>query len=131
MAMPYSLRAQQPVNKEVNYSGESTKFAIMVSDVLHFQSAIRTAQAMDVKQNAFTFEIVVIGKLAKELVENKELKLDIDKSQELGLKIVVCEGALSYFKVPKEQLDSRLLTVKNAWIYMFELKDKGFNTLSV
>lgn len=131
MAMPYSLLAQQPVNDNTSYSGKSTKFAIMVSDVIHFRAAIQTAQAMDINKNGFTFGVVVVGELAKDLVVDKSLKSDIDQSIQLGVKTVVCENALTFFDVPIKQLDHRLLTVKNAWIYMFELKDKGYNTLSV
>lgn len=132
LALPYnSISAQEPIKNEATYTGKSTKFALMVSDVVHFQSALNTVEAMNIKKNNFTFEIVVIGKLAKDLVENKDLKTDIDRSEKLGSKIVVCEGALSYFNVSKEQLDNRLFTVKNAWIYMFQLQDDGYNTLSV
>lgn len=33
-------------------------------------------------------------------------------------------------KVSKNKLDKRMTTIRNGWIHMFELKDKGYNTLS-
>ena len=115
----------------VEYAGKSTKFAVMVSDVLHFRAAIMTAEEMQTNKKKFAFEIVVVGELAKDLVEDKTLLEDINRTEALGVKIVVCENALVYFKVPLEQLDKRLKTTKNAWVYMFELKDKNYNTLSI
>lgn len=129
-AIPNPVSAQEAA-KTVKYNGHSTKFAFLVTNTHHFKGVIATADQMDVKKNDFSFEIVVVGKLAKELVENEELIKLIDKSQKLGVKIVVCEGALSRFNVPKSTLDKRLLTTPNGWIYMFELKDKGFNTISL
>jgi len=85
---------------------------------------------MDIKKNKYAFEIVVVSKLAKEISENKDLIPEIDKAEKLGAKIVICEGALNYFKIDKSSLDKRLLFTPNGWIYMLELKDQGFNTLT-
>lgn len=128
--IPNTVSAQEPV-KTVKYNGHSTKFAFLITNAGHFHRVVGTAEKMDIKKNNFSFEIVVGGKLAKDLAENEELITVIDKAEKLGVKIVVCEEALSHFKVQKSTLDKRLLTTPNAWIYMFELKDKGFNTLSL
>lgn len=125
-----SVSAQEQI-KTVKYNGQSTKFAFLVTNAMQFQGAVATAEQMDVQKNNFSYEIVVAGKLAQELAENEELTKEIDKSQKLGVKIVVCEGALAYFNVPKSKLDKRLFTTPNGWIYMFELNDKGYNTLSL
>lgn len=128
--LPANLSAQEHT-KSLSYSGHSTKFAFLITTTDQFLGVIETAKEMGVKKNKFSFEIVVAGKLAKDLTDNEDLLKEIDKAEKLGLKIVVCEGAISYFKVEKSKLDKRLLTTPNAWVYMFELKDKGFNTLSL
>ncbi|MEK6511193.1 hypothetical protein [Myroides odoratimimus] len=127
----YSTILAQEQSNVIQYHGESTKFAFMVTNTKHFKSVIATAENMEIKKNDFSFEIVVVGKLAEDLVKDKELIKQIDKSVALGVKIVVCEGALARFNIPKSDLDKRLLTTPNGWIYMFELKDRGFNTLSI
>ena len=109
---------------------KSTSFAVMVSDALHLRAAIATAEEMQVAQNHYAFEIVIVGELVKPLAEDRSLVEDVDKAEKLGVKLVVCENAVTYFKVPREKLDKRLKFTKNGWIYMFELKDKGFNTLA-
>lgn len=103
----------------------------MVSDVLHFKVAIATAEQLKVKEKKLQFEIVAVGELAKALVEDASLVEEFDKAEKMGVKIVVCEIALNFFKVPKEKLDKRLHTTPNALIYMFELKDKKFNTMVI
>ncbi len=131
VGFPSVSSAQQQQIKTIKYKGHSTKFAFLITNTDQFFDVVETAQEMDVKNNKFSFEIVVAGKLAKDLADNKELINEIDKAEKLGVKIVVCEGAISYFKVEKSKLGKRLLTTPNAWIYMFELQDKGFKTLSL
>lgn len=118
-------------NNELIYNGTSTKFGVMITDVMHFMVALETAELMNLKKNGYTFEIVMVGKLAQEIAENTELKAAIDKSEAIGAKLVVCEYALDLFKVDKSKVDKRIEITKNAWLYMFELKDKGYNTLDI
>lgn len=121
----------QEVAKSMKYEGHSTKFALMISNENHFIGAVETGITMNVKKNKFAFEIVVVGKLAEDLALNKELISVIDKAHKNGIKIVICEQALAFFNIEKTSLDKRLYTTPNAWIYMFELKDKGFNSLTI
>lgn len=116
----------------VKYNGKSTKFAIMVSDVLHFKAAIMTAEQLDISEKKYSFEIVVVGGLAKSLVEEAAaLKESLDKAYKTGVRITVCQNALDYFGVDKSKLDNRLQIVSNGWIQLLELQDHGYNTLSV
>lgn len=125
----YSQAQTQTLGAKVEYKGFSKKLAVMVSDVLHFNVSIETIELLDLKKNGLAFEIVIVGKLAKEIVENEELKQSIDKAEKVGAKLVICEYALDLLKVDKLKLDKRIHITPNALVYMFELKDKGFNTL--
>ncbi len=61
LALPYnSISAQEPIKNEATYTDKSTKFALMVSNVVHFQSALNTVEAMNIKKNNFTFEITYL-----------------------------------------------------------------------
>lgn len=111
------------------YNGTSTKFALKVSDAHHFRLALDTAETLRVKENHYKFEIIVVSKLAKELIDEPSLKPDIDRASALGVEIVVCEIAIKNNGGNKEKLDKRIRTVPSAAIHLFELKDKGFNTL--
>ncbi|MEJ5147501.1 hypothetical protein [Sphingobacterium sp. MYb388] len=125
----YSQAQTQTLGAKVEYKGSSKKLAVMVSDVLHFNVSIETIELLDLKKNGLAFEIVIVGKLAKEIVENEALKQAIDKAEKVGAKLVICEYALDLLKVDKLKLDNRIHITPNALVYMFELKDKGFNTL--
>lgn len=114
----------------VPYAGASKKFAIMVNDPGLFKAAVHTSKQLDVGNKKYNFEIVIVGKLAKDIVDDENLKDDINQSLQSGVKISVCNNALEIFKADKSKLDKRIAIVPNGWIYMFELKDQGYNTLS-
>ena len=122
--------AQTVKSHPVKYEGQSTKFAVMVGDVLHFKAALLTADQLLAAGQKFTIEVVIVGELAKAIAEDRSLLEDINKAEKLGVKLKVCEVALAHFKVSKDKLDKRIATVRNGWIRMFELKDMGYNTLS-
>lgn len=128
IAKPHAALSQEAIST-VKYKGHSTKFAFMVTNEDLFKGVVATAVEMEVKANGYDFEIVVVSKLAEDLIKNNTLLPYVDKVQKLGVKIVVCEAALHYFGIKKSQLDKRILTTPNGWIYMLELKDQGFNTL--
>ena len=125
-----STSAQTVKSTPVKYEGQSTKFAVMVGDVMHFKAALLTAEQLLEAGQKFTIEVVIVGELAKAIAEDRSLLEDINKAENLGVKLNVCEVALAHFKVSKDKLDKRIATVRNGWIRMFELKDKGYNTLS-
>lgn len=125
-----SAFSQNAKIESIEYVGQSTKFALMVNNARHYQSAVMTAQALQVKEKGYAFEIVVVGVLAKELAEDPSLLATLNMAEALGVKTVVCQSAMDFFGITKEDLDDRLEVTKNGWIYMFELKDKGFNALS-
>ncbi|MCH1907207.1 DsrE family protein [Stenotrophomonas sp. Y6] len=138
-ASPTNGFAQGPQMPDINkmpdivipYEGTSTKFALMVSDVLHFKAAVLTAKQMDVKKKGLTFEIVAVGAVVKDLANDHSLAEWFAKSEDYGAKIVVCENAMAVFGVTKDQLDKRLSTTRSGTIHLLELKDKGYNTLHI
>lgn len=111
------------------YKGATKNLAVMIAEVKKFNTTVETVESLKLKENGLTFEIVIVGILAKEIVENKELIKLIDRAEKSGAKLVICEYALDMLKVDKSQLDKRIIITPNALIYMFELNDKGFNTL--
>lgn len=125
----YSNAQNQNLGSKVEYKGANKKLAVMISDVKHFNTTVETVELLKLKENGLTFEIVIVGLLAKEIVENKELIKIIDRSEKSGAKLVICEYALDFLKVDKSKLDKRISITPNALVYMFELNDKGYNTL--
>lgn len=118
-------------NQKSEYKGSNKNLAVMVTDAMHFGVAVETVEQLNLKENKISFEIVMVGMLAKEIVENTEMKSVIERAIAAGAKLVVCEYALNLLKVDKTKLDKRIAITPNAWIYMFELQDKGYNTLTI
>lgn len=125
----YSNAQTQTLGNKVEYHGSNKKLAVMVSDVNHFKATAETIELLKLKENGLTFEIVIVGILAKEIIENQELVKIIDSIEKTGAKLVICEYALDILKVDKSKLDKRISITPNALIYMFELEDKGYHTL--
>lgn len=125
----YSNAQTQTLGNKVEYHGSTKKLAVMVSDVNHFKAAAETIELLKLKENGLTFEIVIVGILAKEIIENQELIKIIDRIEKTGAQLVICEYALDMLKVDKSKLDKRISITPNALIYMFELEDKGYHTL--
>lgn len=125
----YTNAQTQTLGSKVEYHGSNKKLAVMVSDANHFNATVETVELLKLKENGLTFEIVIVGILAKEIIENQELRKIIDRAEKTGAQLVICEYALDILKVDKSKLDKRISITPNALIYMFELKDKGYNTL--
>lgn len=102
----------------------------MVGSIEHFKAAILTADQLQKNNRNFTIEVVAVGKLVKDIAEEQTLLEDINKAEALGVKLTVCEVAMASNKVSKNKLDKRIVTIRNGWVYMFELQDKGYNTIS-
>lgn len=123
-------QAQPPVNKsDYIYEGTSTKFAVMVPDVLHFKAGVETAERMHLQKNGYKYEMVMIGELAKEIVENNDLKKYLERGIKAGMDFTICEYALDLMKVDKSKVDNRIKIIPHGWLRMYELKDMGYNTL--
>ena len=104
-ASNYSNAQSQTLGGKVEYKGANKKLAVMISDVKHFKVTVETVESLKLKENGLTFEIVIVGLLAKEIVENKELIKIIDRSEKSGAKLVICEYALDILNVVKSKLD--------------------------
>ena len=129
-----NLYAQTEPKKDsyyLDYKGESTKFALMVGNTRRFTGALSLAKRMQIKKNNYQYSILVYGELAKALAKDESLLPQVAEAKKLGINIYVCEVALSYFNIPKEELDSRLQTTPDVWLKFFELKDEGYNTLNL
>lgn len=132
LASSFSAQAQTkpaPNTDDYVYEGTSTKFAVMVPDVLHFKAGVETAERMRLKENGYKYEMVMIGGLAKAIVEDPELKPILDRGIKAGMKFTVCEYALDLMEVDKSKVDERIEIIPHGWLRMYELKDKGYNTI--
>ncbi len=107
------------------------KYAILVRNAQHLKAAVMTGEALRKENSLNQFEIVVIGDVVKNLGPADELNAAIETSRKQGLKIVACEYAMDQFNVKKADINPSVMTTPNAFIYFFELQEKGFKTITL
>lgn len=104
-------------------------YAVLAQTAGHFRKAVRTAETLKETRNWNDFQIMLCAKLVGELPNNTELIPFFEKAQKLGVKMVVCGLSMANFNVDKSQLHPSLEVTPNAFIYTFDLQEKGYNTL--
>lgn len=102
------------------------KYAIMVQNKMMLMSSIMTGQEMLKNNPKSTFEIVMIAAAVKDIAEDNELKEMMKKANAAGIKFTSCEFAMNKLGVNKSQYLEFVQTTPNAFIYLFELQEKGF-----
>ncbi|CAM3270281.1 DsrE family protein [Empedobacter stercoris] len=105
------------------------KYAIMVQNKMMLMSSIMTGQEMLKNNPKSTFEIVMIAAAVKDIAEDNELKEMMKKANAAGIKFTSCEFAMNKLGVNKSQYLEFVQTTPNAFIYLFELQEKGFKQI--
>lgn len=107
------------------------KYAIMVPNARYFQAAVMTGKTLKTKYAKMDFEIVVISAVAKDLAEDETLKSFIELSDNVGIRIVVCESAMHHFEVKKSQYHPSIKTTPDGFAYIFGLQESGYKTITL
>lgn len=76
------------------------------------------------------FEIVIWGKVVKEITENPELFQFIEEHQHDNLRLSICQVAMEKLEVSPGELPEGITVVPNAWLRMLQLQAVGYNTLA-
>lgn len=135
IALVTSFTAQAN-NKQELYKIESFsllkkkgKYAIIIQNKTMLISSIITGEEMLKNNSKAHFEIVLIASVVKDIAEDNELKEMMKKANEIGIKFTSCEFAMNKLGVKKNQYLDFVQTTPNAFIYLFELQEKGFNQI--
>lgn len=116
------------IEKSVKSDG---KYAILVPNARYLQAAVMTGNELKGNNPKMDFEIVVISAAAKDLASDVSLKSFIDISENVRIRIVVCESAMNHFKVNKSDFHSSIETTPDGFAYVFGLQENGFKTISL
>ena len=92
---------EQNVNQIENSIKNNGKYALLVQNSKHLMASVMTGEAFKNKSEAIQFEIVLIGKVVKDLATDEKLKSVVMKAEKLGIRIVVCEFAMNKLGVVK------------------------------
>lgn len=105
------------------------KYAIMVQNKMHLQAALMTGEEILKTNPKAKFEVVLIGEVVKDIADDKSLQPAMEKANKDGVKIVSCEFAMKKLGVTKNQYLTIIDTTPNAFIYLFELQEKGYSQI--
>ena len=105
------------------------KYAIMVQNKMMLMSSIVTGEEILKNNPKANFEIVLIAGAVKDIAEDNDLKEMMQKANSVGIKFVSCEFAMNKLGVSKNQYSDFVQTTPNAFLYLFELQEKGFRQI--
>jgi intracellular sulfur oxidation DsrE/DsrF family protein len=77
------------------------------------------------------FQVVFCGKTVQDIKNNADFKLLLKQAELQNVKITVCGLSLNAFEVDQKQLPEHLEVVENGILYGFQLKKKGFISLTI
>lgn len=122
---------QEKLGEEVVADLKQTpKFGFGVSDEFHLKGVLSMYDTLvDSGVAVDAYEIVVKGKVVKDLVKGSELDVFFEKYRG-KVKVSVCSMAMKKLGVTKDQLFEGLDVVPTASIRMLQLQANGYNTLS-
>ncbi|TYB71530.1 DsrE family protein [Bizionia gelidisalsuginis] len=107
------------------------KYAMLVSNARYFQAAVRTGVGLKANNQDMDFEVVLIGPVVKDLATDEGLKSTIEAGKKAGIRIVVCEAAMNYFKLKHKDFHRSIAFTPDGFIYMFGLQESGFKTITL
>lgn len=118
-----------PQSQEHFQANEGQDYAMLIRNMNHLNAAIKTVQMLEGDgQTADQFEVVVCGKSVTKLSDHTDL---IDRAAGAGITLSACGMSLNKFSVEKEELPQEVNIVPNGLLRMFDLKEKGYNTLAL
>lgn len=112
-------------------TGESGEYALLVRTFRHVKGAVITAEQMGGPNSYDDYRIVVIGKAAAALAEEEAAGEWARRAEEAGATIEVCGIAMERLGVTESDLPDGVTVVPNGFLRMFELQERGFNTISL
>ena len=107
------------------------KYAILVNNARHFDVSVMTGETYKKKSTQIQFEIVMVGKVIRDLTTDQRLIATAKKADSLGIRLVACEFAMKNLGVKKSELPHVVLTTANAFTYIFGLQENGFKVITL
>ncbi|WP_430612583.1 DsrE family protein [Flavobacterium sp. JP2137] len=115
----------------VEQTVEGKKFAMLVQSVKSLRSAIMTATEIKQANPSAQFEIVIMGQMVQELTTDPALQEAYITAEKYGVKLTVCEFAMKVYGISMDAINPYIKGTPNAHKYLFQLQEKGYNTLSI
>ena len=129
IAMP-SLQAQTIDETVVKDLKAVQHYALGAQSTREIKGAIMTMKQM--QKAGITvehFEVVIWGKVIKELGSDSEMAEFIRKNASEEMSFSVCAMAMKKLEVSRDEIMPEIGVVPNAYVRLFQLQAKGYNTI--
>jgi intracellular sulfur oxidation DsrE/DsrF family protein len=129
----YSIFAQttdaiDKIEKSIKSDG---KYAILAGNYKHFEGSVRTGLRMRQGNPDLQFQIVMIGRVVKEITTDEHLLALVEDCKTAGIEIVICQNAMKALNVTKSDLHLYIETTSSGFLYMFGLQENGFKVVAL
>lgn len=130
LVLPQLGQAQTIDETVVNDLKSTTHFALGAQSVKEIKGAIMTMKQMQATGVLVAhFEVVIWGKVIQELGPESEMQQFIQDNAPDYTTINVCAMAMKKLEVSREEIMPEIGVVPNAYIRLFQLQAKGYNTI--
>lgn len=111
---------------------DNGKYALLVRTMQHINASLKTAGQMRESGMIYdAFEIVICGKVIKELVGSGQMGELLAKAKSLGVQLSVCGMSMEKLKIPEDALADGFEVVPNGLIRIFALQQDGYQTIEL
>ncbi|MFT7068504.1 MAG: intracellular sulfur oxidation DsrE/DsrF family protein [Spirosomataceae bacterium] len=129
----YSISAQttdaiDKIEKSIKADG---KYAILAGNYKHFEGSVRTGLRMRQGNPDLQFQIVMIGRVVKEITTDEHLLALVEDCKNAGIQMVICQNAMKALNVTKPDLHPYIETTSSGFLYMFGLQENGFKVVTL
>jgi len=122
-----------PQLKAQNQTGEQQNYVVLSKNIKQLKPILMTADSL-AKEDGETygeFQVVFCGKTVQDIKNNADFKLLLKQAELQNVTVTVCGLSLNAFEVDQKQLPEHLEVVENGILYGFQLKKKGFISLTI
>ncbi len=127
-----TLQAQEKTPVQIENSiKKNGKYAFLVQNSRHFVAAVETGERFSAKSKKIKFVVVLVGQVVKDLATDKELQTFVNKAEQAGEKVVVCENSMAHLGVKKTAYPPSVLTTPHGFTYVLGLQENGFKTIQL
>ncbi|CDF79303.1 sulfur relay, DsrE/F-like protein [Formosa agariphila KMM 3901] len=120
------LQAQDINSKKNNY-------VVLSKNIQQLKPVLLTANelAKEDGKNYGAFYVIICGKTENDISNNSDFNALLEEAKAQKVNVFVCGISLSKFNINPESLPSNLEITPNGILYGFQLKKKGFITLTI
>jgi intracellular sulfur oxidation DsrE/DsrF family protein len=112
---------------------ELNNYLVLSKNIKQLKPVLLTAQELAIEdgEQFGEFQLIICGKTVTDIPNNSEFTELLAQAKLQNVKVVACGLSLKKFKVNQDQLPSQMSVVKNGILHSFQLKKKGYFTLTI